>query len=568
MRSRNVCRCSEGTLDSTTAGKLPKDLRRATAMICLASGILLSSPLSAHSSPHWTSAFSFGGGDSNIGQAVKVDRDGNRYVTGAFSATAYFPMRAPETGGEGRAAQSASATKALTSDGGTDVFLAKYDQSGKLVWLTQAGGSEDDEGFDIGFDRAGNVYLTGVFTDSATFHAVKGTDQTVTGTGETIFLAKYTPSGSLAWVQTGTITFDGSNNGYGVAVDPVAGSVYVTGVSQGDTTFSSSDGTTHTVSGPETWHMVLVKYNTAGDFQWGETNQAEVNTVAHKVAVDTDNNVYATGWMEGDTTFSSNDGNDLTVEGFSQPVQSFPDFPNDAFIVKYDSHGNVKWANHIGGYKGIATDIATSRDGKVSITGFVGNIAGSPEQAATIVTSQPGGKNINLGGGTLTDPYNADVFLATYDRAGVLLEAQRFGGAQNEGGSGIAYDDHDALVVAGIFQDKITIEGQTLSGKDSSNLFVVKFANDERRHKGDKDNQLDWAKEADGPGVAGFENDPRIGLTARGDVLVTGAYEPAAQFDGFELNGAGLEEGFLALLRVPEPEEDRHGRDSEHFDRD
>ena len=104
------------------------------------------------------------------------------------------------------------------------------------------------------------------------------------------------------------------------------------------------------------------------------------------------------------------------MDGFSEPVQSFPDYPGDAFVVKYDENGNVKWVNHVGGYKAIAIDIATSHDGKVSITGFIGNIANShPPQAATIVTSQPGGKNINLGGGMFTNPYNKDVFFATYD---------------------------------------------------------------------------------------------------------------------------------------------------------
>jgi len=243
----------------TTSWKLPKYLRQATAIVCLATGILLSMQLYAHSSPAWTAAASFGGSGSDIGQAVKVDRDGNRYVTGAFSTTAYFPVRAgAEMDDDDRAAQRASAGRALTSEGGTDVFLAKYDRLGKLIWLIQAGGSEDDQGFDIGFDAAGNVYVTGVFTDSATFGGLKGTEKTVTGVGQTIFLAKYRPSGVLSWIQTGTATFDSANSGFGVAVEPVAGSVFVTGISQGNTTFSSSNGTTHSVAGPDTWHMVLV----------------------------------------------------------------------------------------------------------------------------------------------------------------------------------------------------------------------------------------------------------------------------------------------------------------------
>jgi hypothetical protein len=85
------------------------------------------------------------------------------------------------------------------------------------------GGPGDDQGFDIGFDAALNVYVTGMFTDSATFQSSNNSNRTVTGTGQTIFLAKYTARGVLEWVQTGT-AFNASNGDYGVAVEPVTGS--------------------------------------------------------------------------------------------------------------------------------------------------------------------------------------------------------------------------------------------------------------------------------------------------------------------------------------------------------
>jgi hypothetical protein len=344
-------------------------------------------------------------------------------------------------------------------------------------------------------------------------------------------------------------TFDSINEGNSVAIEPVTGSVYVTGISQGDTTFSSSNGTMHSVAGPGTWHMVLVKYDTAGNFQWGQSNNAEPNSNSRRVAVDADNNVYATGWMEGRTTFHSNDGHDVTVDGFSGPVQTFPDYPGDAFVVKYDENGDLKWVNHIGGYKAIGSNIATSRDGRVSITGFIGNIPNSPEQAATIVTSQPGGNDINLGGGKFTAPFNKDVFVATYDEDGVLLSARRFGGAKDEGGTGIAYDRRGKLIVAGVFQHAIKIGGHTLTGTRSNNLFLAEFARNEETCAPAPD--VNWAKAANGPFVATLEVGPRVGLTAQGDVLVTGAYQPVAQFDDFKLQSAGLQDGFVALLRSP-----------------
>ncbi len=494
----------------------------------LAAGILFTLPLYVQAAPAWNNVFSFGGAGTDIGQAVKTDSENETYVTGAFSETAYFQQARP-------------GTKHLTSAGGTDVFLAKYDRNSNLSWVISAGGSEDDQGFDIAFDASRNVYLTGTFTDSATFHGTSGSAKTVTGNAQTIFLAKYNPSGVLLWVQTGVADFGGSNNGYGVAIYSASGSVYVTGMGQGDIAFSASDGTTHTVPGVGTWHMYLAKYDTAGHFKWGQTNEASPNTVAHKVALDGQGSPYVVGWMEGQAIFHSNNGHDLTVNGFSQPVQSFPDYPGDAYVAKYDVNGNAKWVNHVGGYKGVGTEIATSRDGKVTITGFVGNIADSPEQASTIVTSQPGGKNINLGGGIFTVPFNRDVFVATFNQAGVLLNARRFGGTLDDGGSGLAYDNQNNLLLAGIFSDTINIDGHVYSRIEPTSLCVAKFA-------GSDPTRLDWVRTAGGPGVSGLENDPRLEWHD-GQILVTGTYETVARFDHIRLIGLGDWDGFVGALK-------------------
>src|SRR5262249_42661447 len=219
----------------------------------------------------------------------------------------------------------------------------------------------------------------------------------VVAVGETVFLAKYSPTGTLLWIQTGSAP-GVNNDGFGLAVEPATGTVFFTGRAGAQMTFSSADGTQHTVPGPGFWHMFLVKYDQNGNFQWGEWNQSSPNSIGHKVAVDSSGSAYVTGWFESSTTFFSADGNNLTLVGLSGQVQSAPDYPDDAFIAKYDSRGNLKWVNDIGGYKAIGTDIAVSSNGRISITGLVGNIkGGTPAQAMTIVTSQQGGANVNLG---------------------------------------------------------------------------------------------------------------------------------------------------------------------------
>ena len=472
--------------------------------------------------PPWVRAGSFGGPGSDFRPGVKVTETGEGLVTGSFSSTAQFGK------------------KVLVSAGDSDIFLDKHGRFGTRRWIVQAGGSGHDEGTDIALDGAGNAYVTGWFTDSATFASTDGSSKTVTGFSETVFLAKYSSSGVLAWVQTGTVGSFSVNRGHGVAIEPTSGSLYITGVSQGSTTFSSSDGSANTVPGPGTWHMFLVKYDTDGNFKWGEWNQASPNTVPEKVGVDSDASAYVTGWFEAQATFHSHDGQDQTVTGLSQPVQTPPDYPDDSFVAKYDSSGNLKWVNDIGGYKAITTDIAISSDGEVSLTGFIGNIgSGTTLQGETIVTSQPPGSNINLGGGQFTHPYNKDAVIATYDANGVLLKASRIGAAKNDGGSGIAYDQAGNLYLSGVFAGTINVAGHLLRGTKTHNLFVLKYGID----------GLVWAKKANGAGTEQFESgNPRLSVIPGGGVLVTGAYLDTAVFGDITLQSAGAEDIFLALV--------------------
>src|SRR5947207_6444206 len=88
--------------------------------------------------PSWVQAIKAGGSGSDVGNAVKADQSGNRYVTGSFSSGARF------------------GSQTLSSQGGADIFLAKYGSGGRLLWLVQIGGIWDDIGFDVAVGSAGN----------------------------------------------------------------------------------------------------------------------------------------------------------------------------------------------------------------------------------------------------------------------------------------------------------------------------------------------------------------------------------------------------------------------------
>jgi sugar lactone lactonase YvrE len=471
--------------------------------------------------PSWNWAVGSSGTGNNIGGSIKVGPDKSLYVTGQFSGTATF------------------GSTSITSAGGVDIFVAKYSPAGVLQWISQAGSVNDDVyGFRrLALDAAGNVYAAGSLVGQATFHSgtAGGPNITVGAAGQgVIYLAKYNPSGNLQWVQT---SVGGQlHSGGGIAVNGGTGSVYINGLVQGSTTFSSGDGTSHPVSGVGSWHMVVAKYNDSGIFEWAETNSAGGNSSGDDVAVDAADNAYVTGWFESSATFFSVNGNNVTVNGLS-PAHADGNYPSDTYLVKYDKNGNAMWGNDIGGYRANPTTVAVGPNGEITLLGTIGNINyGSAGEAKTTVTSQPPGANINLGGGNFTNPYNTDEVIATYDPAGVLIRALRRGGSDNESANGVAYDSRSNLYVSGAAQ----VNGQP-------QLFVDAYAGA----------NLLWEANAANAGPEGQEiSSPNLAVTNDGSVFVTGGYSGTATFGNISLSGTGTSEVFVSELEIPVPSVD------------
>jgi hypothetical protein len=147
-----------------------------------------------------------GGTGFDMGGAVGVDSGGNVVVAGNFQGTI-------DCGGG-----------PLTSAGLGDLFVAKYSATGQHLWSKRFGGTGDDYTQGMAVDGAGDVLLTGQFTNTINFG---GTALTSAGR-EDIFLAKLAGStGGHVWSKR----FGSSSTtdvGYGVAVDG-SGNVAITG---------------------------------------------------------------------------------------------------------------------------------------------------------------------------------------------------------------------------------------------------------------------------------------------------------------------------------------------------
>jgi len=101
---------------------------------------------------NWLWVTQAGGVESDGGNAIAIDDNGNSYVSGSFNDTATF------------------GSYSLTSSGSViNIFVAKMDSNGIWLWATQAGGSNYGSGLGIAIDDNSNCYVTGYFAGTTIF---------------------------------------------------------------------------------------------------------------------------------------------------------------------------------------------------------------------------------------------------------------------------------------------------------------------------------------------------------------------------------------------------------------
>ena len=168
-----------------------------------------------------------GGNNSDWGQSVVVDGEGNIYFSGVFtSSPAYFP------------------SGTLYTSGGYDLFLAKADSSANFRWAARATGAGSEEVNALATDGAGNVFLAGSFAGgSASGGTATFGNTTLTSSGyNDVFLAKADSNGSFKWARKAggnvgdlatALAVDRATNVY------LAGRFYSTFASFGDVTLTN-----------------------------------------------------------------------------------------------------------------------------------------------------------------------------------------------------------------------------------------------------------------------------------------------------------------------------------------
>jgi hypothetical protein len=364
----------------------------------------------------------------DIGNAVAVDNAGNAYITGGFRGTATFEP---------------SNVTITSNSNSNDIYLAKYDTNGSLIWVTSAGGTLTDEAKDVVVDDNGNCFITGRFNGSMTI----GSSTVTSAGGSDYFVAKYA---AVNGAFSGIIKGGGASDDIGETIVSDNAGIYIAGTFQGKAGF----GTDSTISAGGK-DIFLVKYdnslNYSRKFTTGNTGDDYVGDLAYLKKIRRaragiyNGSILLTGWFSSsslsfDTTTLSN---------------TFTDGSSDAYIARFSPIFEVDWAKSAGGTgNDVSYGITTDKDGNSYIAGsYTGD---------ALFDNQSLSSNSNT---------NRKIFYAKYNDSGSLVSV--LGPADNTGdsdGSSLAIDNSGILTVVGYFSGSFTLGNISLTSSGARNI--------------------------------------------------------------------------------------------------
>lgn len=422
-----------------------------------------------------------GGGGSDQAYAITTDNEGNNYVTGWFSGSAHF------------------GDIVLNSEGGKDVFIAKYNNEGVVIWAKRAWGIANNSAAGICLDWDGFPIITGWFAESIHFGEVtlesRGSydmyvvrynaegnviwaksaggegddygnrvttnlefDVLVSGSfkytahfGETtitsegnrdIFIANYSNSGNFQWVKKAG--GEGEDRAYDI-ISASNGTTYFTGLFTGKAFFGEHDIMSNSILS-----TYIAKMNAAGNFLWIRKGTGNANDYARGfgISMDGEGYVYGNGTFSGSLTFS-----ETTIEA------SGGEYDFDAYIVKYNHEGGLSWLKKGGGYgMDQGMDLYTDSDGHSFTTGFFSGVA-------------------EFGEHVLESVGKSDIFIVKYNWAGEVEWAKRAGGEYLDYGYGISNSspENKKLFICGNYQEEASFDDIVLNNWGGLDMYVAKL---------------------------------------------------------------------------------------------
>ena len=327
--------------------------------------------------------------------------------------------------------------ESFTSYGSQDIFLAKLDENGNVSWSRQVGGLMADYPRAISLDGAGNLIMAGYFYD-----VINLWDTTlVSQAGSDVYLAKFDMNGQLVgFFQAGGSSSDQLQS---LTIDDqgnfiLSGSFY-SDITLGDTTLTTSDPV----------GVFVAKVDPYLSLSWAfQLNGTYLNTESYARA-DHEGNFYLGGSFSEDIFFGSQ-------------LFSAGEFNQDVYLAKYNGNAELLWARH--GW-GLASDQVTGlgvdQNNNVYMTGHFLDTLHFEE---------------------VTIPYtlccgSREVYIINYSHDGRPWWSDQFSGARTALHSMTMGSDNQVLM-SGQFTEEVTLGPWTLSSFEGFVNYVTCLSGD------------------------------------------------------------------------------------------
>ncbi|MBX7205597.1 MAG: T9SS type A sorting domain-containing protein [Bacteroidia bacterium] len=414
------------------------------------------------STPSFSNLVTIGNkGGSCAARGIATDASGNVYVTGSIDGSNDI-----DPGG---------GTFYLHSAGGSDAYVAKYSNTGSLVWAFSFGGTAAESGYKLALSGT-DIYLIG-YTASATSFDIdpaSGTTNLSSAGSNDLILAKLdgtlTPSdnGFLKWAFT--LGGAGLDHLFGISVS--GSNVYVTGLTGSTSIDVDPSSNTNSIGGTNN-EIIVMKYDgsltpsNTSFYQWGFSIGGSSNDQANDIVV-SGSYMYITGIINGTTAIDadpSSNTNSVTGAGGS-----------DVFVAKYDisvtpsSTSFYQWAFVLG--------TSSSENGfGISVSGNDVYISGS----SGAMDMDPSSNTNNI-----TNAGSLDGFVAKYNGSFSPSSTSFYQWAFSFGGSGgDAVNDISVqgsnVYIAGYIQNTSAIDmdpssnSNTVTGSGNNDVLVAAY---------------------------------------------------------------------------------------------
>jgi hypothetical protein len=435
--------------------------------------MLLAGVARAQPSWQWARAVENAGG-TNV--QVVLDGMGNAIVAGNFSGTLTL------------------GSFTLTSNGGTDVFVARLSPGGTWTQVVSAGGAGSDAAYGLAVDGVGNVTIAGFFGDLPTLGAsARFGAFTLTSAGLTdIFVARLSAAG--VWTQAVQAGGTGYDYGQALQLDP-AGNATLVGTISGNVRFGSI-----VLNGGNNGYVA--RLNAAGTWTQAVRVGGAGFSSLNGLLVDGAGNTIVTGRIEDTVSFGS-----TTLSSAGQA---------DVVVAWLSAAGTWTRAIRAGGPSfDTGISLAANGNGTFALCGYF------------YATAAFGANAISSAGG-------ADAFLARFDAAGSWTQAIPAGGPGTDYTSDLVVDAAGNATVVGSFSTGAAFGSTTLSSAGGTDVFVARLS---------ATGTWTHVASAGGPGN---DNGYDIAADNSGSVLISGIYASPASFGPTTLSSPGG--GFLARL--------------------